>query len=182
MSIIILAAAQALVPGGEAAEEEEILVTAARIPVAQEEIGVSATLFGEARIEALGLDDAADFLRLMPGVDVAATGARGTQTQVRVRGAEANHTLLFVDGIRFNDPAAGNEPRFEILTADGLARIELVRGPQSALWGSEAIGGVIALSSPDPLGPGRTSLAAEYGGDESLRAAVGAVLGGDTLG
>ena len=54
-------------------------------------------------------------------------------------------------GIRFNDPAAGNEARFELLTSDLLSRIELVRGPQSALWGSEALGGVIAVETANPF-------------------------------
>ena len=92
-----------------------------------------------------------DLLRLAPGVAVATTGPRGTQTQVRIRGAEASHTLVFLDGIRFNDPAAGNEARFELLTADALSRLEIVRGPQSALWGSEALGGVIAAETADPF-------------------------------
>jgi vitamin B12 transporter len=65
---------------------------------------------------------------------------------VRIRGAEANHTLLFVDGIKINDPASGDAPRFELLNADIASRVEVVRGPQSALWGSDAIGGVIAVN------------------------------------
>jgi vitamin B12 transporter len=70
-------------------------------------------------------------------------------TEVRIRGAEANHTLLFVDGIKIDDPASGDTPRYEILNADLASRIEVVRGPQSALWGSEAIGGVIAVNGLD---------------------------------
>jgi vitamin B12 transporter len=65
---------------------------------------------------------------------------------VRIRGAEANHTLLFIDGIRANDPATGDQPRFDLLNADIVSRIEVVRGPQSALWGSDAIGGVVAVN------------------------------------
>ena len=75
----------------------------------------------------------------------AGSGPAGTVTEVRIRGAEAYHSLLFIDGIRANDPAAGNAPRFELLNADLASRIEVVRGPQSAVWGSEAIGGVIAV-------------------------------------
>jgi vitamin B12 transporter len=130
---------------------------------------LSSTVLDEAEIEALDLPAAADMLRLTPGVSVAATGPRGAQTQVRLRGAEANHTLLFVDGIRFNDPAAGNEARFELLTSDLLSRIEVVRGPQSALWGSEALGGVIAVDTADPFT--RTGFVgeAEYGSLDSAR-------------
>ena len=85
-----------------------------------------------------------------PSLAVATSGPAGSLTEVRIRGAEANHTLLFVDGIRANDPAAGNEPRFELLNADLASRIEVVRGPQSALWGSEAIGGVVAVDGAAP--------------------------------
>ena len=93
--------------------DPEIIVTAGRVPVPEETAPVSSTVIGEAEIEALDLPAASYLLRLTPGVAVATTGPRGTQTQLRIRGAEANHTLLFVDGIRFNDPAAGNEARFE---------------------------------------------------------------------
>ncbi len=77
---------------------------------------------------------------------MATSGPAGSLTEVRIRGAEANHTLLFVDGIKINDPASGDQPRFELLNADLASRVEIVRGPQSALWGSEAIGGVIAIN------------------------------------
>ena len=88
-------------------------------------------------------------LRLTPSAAVATSGPAGSLTEVRIRGAEANHTLLFVDGIKINDPASGDTPRFELLNADLASRIEVVRGPQSALWGSEAIGGVIAVNGID---------------------------------
>ena len=131
-----------------AAAEPDIVVTASLEPVARR----GKPRFGRPsstskRIEALGAPLVSDLARLAPGVSVAVSGAQGSLTQIRIRGAEANHTLLFVDGIAFNDPASGNEARFENFAADGLARIEIVRGPQSALWGSEALGGVIALEA-----------------------------------
>lgn len=147
----------------------EITVTGSREPAGRDMAAVSSTVLDEPEIEALDLPAVSDLLRLAPGVSVATTGPRGTQTQLRIRGAEANHTLLFVDGIRFNDPAAGNEARFELLTSDLLSRIELVRGPQSALWGSEALGGVIAVDTSDPFT--RTGLVgeADYGSLDSAR-------------
>jgi vitamin B12 transporter len=158
--LLTVAAAQA---------DPDIIVTAARESLARETAPVSSTVLDEAEIEALDLPAVSDLLRLTPGVAVATTGPRGTQTQVRIRGAEANHTLLFVDGIRFNDPAAGNEARFELLTSDLLSRLELVRGPQSALWGSEALGGVIAAQTADPFR--RTGFVGEgeYGSLDSAR-------------
>lgn len=160
----------------------EIVVTASRDPVAIEDSAVSATIFDADTLDALALPSAADVLRLSPGLSIATTGPRGTQTQVRIRGAEANHSLLFVDGIRFNDPAAGNEARFELLTADLLSRIEIVRGPQSALWGSEALGGVIAVETPDPLTARGVTALVEYGSLESLRTYGRASFGDDHFG
>jgi vitamin B12 transporter len=101
---------------------------------------------------------------------VASSGPRGSQTQVRLRGAEANHTLLVVDGIRFNDPAAGNEARFELLGIDFADRVGLLLGPRSALWGSEAIGGVVIADTPDPYSTGESwGGRGEYGSLDSAR-------------
>lgn len=173
---LFLLAAVAAAPqppvGDTARPEEEIVVTAAREPVPLEEAGVSATVLGREQLEALALPAAADVLRLVPGVSVSVSGPRGTQTQLRIQGAEANHTLIFVDGIRFNDPAAGNEARFELLNTDLLSRIEVVRGPQSALWGSEALGGVVAVGTADPLQESGFAALAEYGSLNTRRASA----------
>ncbi|HEY0012165.1 MAG TPA: TonB-dependent receptor [Allosphingosinicella sp.] len=156
--------------------DEPIVVTGARQPVAQAEAPVSSTLLEEEALEALSLPAGVDLLRLVPGVSVAQSGPRGSQAQVRIRGAEANHTLLFVDGIRFNDPAAGNEARFELLATDLLSRVEIVRGPQSALWGSEALGGVIAVQTADPFARQGLAALTEYGTFANIRAAAQAAI------
>jgi vitamin B12 transporter len=184
--ILILAAAVAPAPDApsESAAEapETILVTAARVPVAESATPASATLLDRRLVEALDPVLATDLIRLSPGVSVSSSGGAGSLTQVRIRGAEANHSLLFVDGIAFNDLAAGNEPRFETIAASGLERVEIVRGPQSALWGSEALGGVIAVATPDSLGPARGSAAAEYGSHDSARVYGAYASGGERAG
>ena len=133
-----------------AGADPEIVITASRIPQEQSQTAASATVVDEETIERLGAPLASSILRLTPSAAVESGGPAGTLSQVRIRGAEANHTLLFVDGIRANDPAAGDIPRFELLNADIVSRIEVVRGPQSALWGSDAIGGVIAVNGVAP--------------------------------
>lgn len=134
-----------------------IVVTAALAPVDRPLAAASVSLINRATTEALGMTQGADLLRLVPGVSVSQAGALGNQTQLRIRGAEANHTLVLIDGIEMNDPAASGEFRFETLAADGLDRIEVLRGPASALWGAEAVGGVVAMQSRRPSAPFATA-------------------------
>jgi vitamin B12 transporter len=157
-------------------EPPAIIVTASRAEESVTETPANVTLIVAPRIERIGAPMVSDYLRLVPSVSVAVSGPAGSLTQVRIRGAEATQTLLFVEGIRANDPAAGNEPRFELLNADLASRIEVVRGPQSALWGSEAIGGVIAVSGPAP-GSGGTQAFAEGGSHDSWRGAARTTAG-----
>jgi vitamin B12 transporter len=180
--LVSLQIAPAAVPPRSTGPESDVVVTASLTPVPSDEATASVTLFDETRIEALGLPFASDFARLTPGVSVSTTGARGTETVVRIRGAESNHTLVFVDGIAFNDIAAANAARFDALSAGGLGQIELIRGPQSALWGSEALGGVVAMSSPSPLGRFRAAALAEYGSRDSRRAEAAIASGGERAG
>ncbi|NBB23766.1 TonB-dependent receptor [Porphyrobacter sp. SLTP] len=121
-----------------------ILVTASRgQPVTIRDYTGSFTVVDADRIEQRQTRDIADLLRDVPGVAVA--GIAG-QTQIRLRGSEANHVLVLVDGIEVSDPFAGE---FDIgtLQADIGARLEVLRGPQSALYGPDAIGGVVAYES-----------------------------------
>jgi vitamin B12 transporter len=181
--ILILAAAAAAEPRAEPAVDT-IVVTASREPVAESDATSPLTVIREGEVEgpAAQMPMVADVLRTVPGVSVSISGPRGSQAQVRIRGAEANHTLLFVDGIRFNDPAAGNEARFELLGSEGVERVDIIRGPLSALWGSEAIGGVVAVytnGAPSPRP--RFDAAAEYGTLGSARAWASATGAGDEL-
>ena len=131
-------------------DTQQIVITASRAPEPEAQTPASVTVIDSTEIERLDDPLAYDFLRLVPSASVSTSGPAGSLTDVRIRGAEANHTLLFIDGIRANDPASGDQPRFDLLNADIASRIEVVRGPQSALWGSDAIGGVVAVNgTPD---------------------------------
>ncbi len=152
-------------------EQAVIVVTASRTPEAEDATPASVTLIDAKRIERIGAPLVTDLLRLSPSLAVSVSGPAGSLADVRIRGAEANHTLLFVEGIRANDPAAGNAPRFELLNADLASRIEIVRGPQSALWGSEAIGGVIAVDGAAP-GDGGSVVDIEAGSFGTRRGAA----------
>ena len=137
-------------------DTSQIVITASRAPEIETQTPASVTIIDQQQIERLDEPLLSALLRLTPSAAVATSGPSGSLTEVRIRGAEANHTLLFVDGIKLDDPASGDTPRYEILNADLASRIEVVRGPQSALWGSEAIGGVIAVNGLDDA-PGYTA-------------------------
>ena len=130
-------------------DTSQIVITASRAPQPRSDTAASVTIVDQSEIEELGEPLVPAFLRLTPSAAVATSGPAGSLTEVRIRGSEANHTLLFIDGIRANDPAAGDTARFELLNSDLASRIEVLRGPQSALWGSDAIGGVIAVNGQD---------------------------------
>ena len=158
-----------------------IVVTASRLPEPLATSAASTSIVDAEKLQRLGEPVITSFLRLLPSTSVSTSGPAGSFTQVRIRGAEANHSLLFIDGIRANDPAAGNEPRFELLNADIASRIEIVRGPQSALWGSEAIGGVVAVQGRAASGSGASG-SLEGGSFGFRRAAGSASAGSETLG
>jgi vitamin B12 transporter len=128
---------------------DQIVITASRAPETEARTPASVTIIDQQTIDRLDEPLVSALLRLTPSAAITTSGPAGSLTEIRIRGSEANHSLLFVDGIKLNDPASGDTPRLEILNADLASRIEVVRGPQSALWGSEAIGGVIAINGVD---------------------------------
>src|SRR3954462_978896 len=137
-------------------DTDQIVITASRSPQRETQTPATVSIIDRQTIERLDEPIVTALIRLTPSAAVATSGPLGSLTEGRIRGAEANHTLLFVDGIKIDDPASGDTPRYEILNADLASRIEVVRGPQSALWGSEAIGGVIAINGLDNA-PGYTA-------------------------
>jgi len=133
--------------GQEVLEVPGVVVSASRVAVPDAAVGSAVTVITAEEIEASQARFVADVLRGVPGVSVSRTGGFGGPTQVRLRGAEGNHTLVLINGIEAGDPFNGGEFDFSQLRATDIERIEVVRGPQSALYGSEAIGGVIAITT-----------------------------------
>lgn len=160
-------------------DTDQIVITASRAPESEADTPASVTIIDEQQIERLDEPGISALLRLTPSAAVTTSGPGGSLTEVRIRGAEANHTLLFVDGIKIDDPASGDTPRFEILNADLVSRIEVVRGPQSALWGSEAIGGVIAVNGIDESSG--IAAKAEGGSFGLVRSSVSAATASDSV-
>lgn len=146
--LIVLAAALAVSDAPRAQNDDyldTILVIGSRTPQPVANATSSVTVIGRDEIERRQIDFVADLLRTVPGFSVSNSGGIGKNTQIRVRGAEANHLLVLIDGIEANDIATTDGFDFANLTTDGIERIEIVRGPHSAIWGSEAVAGVINI-------------------------------------
>ena len=152
-------------PGAETIEQlPEIVVSASRVPLEAKAVGSAVTVITAEEIERKQARVVSDLLREVPGVAVHRSGPPGAQTAVRIRGGEAGHTLVIIDGVKVNDPADGNATyNFgHLLTAD-VERIEVLRGPQSGIYGSDAIGGVINIITRKGRGPATASMSAEGG-------------------
>ena len=122
----------------------EIVVTADRVEEPIGQTGASVTVIHAAEVEKLGTKGVADVLRGVAGLDVTEDGGVGSATEVRLRGADPGQTLVLIDGVRVGDPASiDGSLDFGNLSAVDIDRIEILRGPQSALYGSDAMGGVI---------------------------------------
>ena len=132
--------------------QPEVVVSASRVPVATQEVGSAVTVITAEELGQRQVRIVSDVLRDVPGVAVSRTGPVGALTQVRIRGAEGNQTLVVIDGIEVNNPAAFSEFDFANLLNADLERVEVLRGPQSALYGSDAIGGVVNVVSKRPEG------------------------------
>jgi vitamin B12 transporter len=127
----------------------EVVVTTTRLPAIVAETP-GARIIDRATIDQRGAVFAADILGDVPGLSVVRSGAFGGVAQVRIRGATPGKTLVLVDGVPVNDPAEINGAfDFSGLELSDIARIEVLSGPQSSLWGSDAIGGVIAFTTRD---------------------------------
>ena len=136
------AAAPAVAQIGEDPPERVVVTASLLGAVRSDLLGSSATILNPIELENRQTRIVSDILRDVPGVAVNRMGPVGQFTQVRLRGAEGNHTLALIDGMKVSDPFAG-EFDFGTLLADEVARVEVLRGEQSALYGSDAIGGVI---------------------------------------
>ncbi len=149
-SWIALAACAALAPSALAQTEDpgrdNIVVTGSATPVEYEKLGQTLTIISSDLIEDQGYSYVPDALRQVPGVAVSQAGGPGALAQVRTRGSEGNHTLVLLDGIDISSPDQG-ETDFSTLLSGDLERIEVLRGPQSGLYGSNALAGVVNLIS-----------------------------------
>lgn len=180
-STSLLALPLVLWTGGLAAQEpileEEIVVTANRAEAEPSEVGSAVTVISRSEIELRNATNVAELLRTVPGLAVVRGGGPGQLTSVFMRGGSSSQTLVLIDGVRVNDPNGGAY-NFADLSTDQLERIEIVRGPQSTLYGSEAVAGVIQLFTRRGGDGFRVSGLAEVGEASSERLRL-SLEGGD---
>ena len=154
----------------------ELIVTATRTAQPIEKVGASVTVLTQAAIEASQAISVTELLAQTPGVSFTRNGGPGTATSLNIRGAETQHTVVLIDGVKLNDPSStqGGFNSGNLLIGD-IARIEVLRGAQSTLWGSQAVGGVVNIVTADPTVPFTSSIEAEGGARKTgyLRAGVG---------
>ncbi|WP_257547544.1 TonB-dependent siderophore receptor [Sphingopyxis sp. DBS4] len=164
----------------EAADADSIIVTATRAPLTLDEIPASVAVLDKEAIDRSQDIGVTELLLRTPGISISRNGGYGTSTSLRIRGAESEHTVVVIDGVKLNDPSStGGGFNFANLLAGDIARIEVLRGPQSILWGSQAIGGVVNIVTATPEKPLEGSFDVEAGSREtvSARAAIGGRTG-----
>lgn len=163
----ILLAATILSPAiahAEDADSDNIVVTASRGETPLSQVGQSVTIITADDIQTRQSTAVVDLLRTVPGVTFTRNGGIGTSTSVNIRGADSDHTVALIDGVKLNDPSSpGSGFNFGNLLTGNIGRIEVVRGSQSVLWGGQAIGGVVNIITREPTEALTLNANAEYG-------------------
>lgn len=149
---------------------ETVIVSAGQVETASTTAPAAVTVFDRGDLATRQIVTLAEALRLVPGLGVAQSGGPGALTSVFPRGGESDYTLVLVDGVRLNSFGGGFD--FAALPAAGVERVEVVRGPQSALFGADAIGGVVHVVTVPPAGF-QVDVSAEGGSRRTGRGAAG---------
>lgn len=157
------------------ADNDTIVVTATRSEQPISQVGQTISVIDAEAIRRRQTDTVVDLLRNVPGVTFTRNGGIGTTTSVYIRGAESDQTVALIDGVKLNDPSSpGGGFNFGNLLVGNISRIEILRGSQSVLWGSQAIGGVVNITTIEPSDTLAANARAEYGW-HSTRELVGNV-------
>ncbi len=158
---VLPAASQEVAPGRESYSLDEVVVTATRTETPAEETGVSYTVITDKEMQEKQATRVEEVLRAVPGVTINQTGGQGGTTSLFLRGGNSNNTQVLFNGIRIND--AGGDFDFNSLLVDNLERIEVIRGPMSALYGADAMTGVVNLLTKKGVGPPTFTASSEIG-------------------
>ena len=170
VSLSLLLPAVAQTADDEEARQDTIVIEGSRLNQTATEIGSSVSVITADDIEQLGFDFALDAVASAPGVTINQNGAFGGLANVRIRGAQSGQTLVLIDGVPINDPSStSGDVNFSRLDTENIERIEILKGPQSTLWGTDAIGGVVSITTKAPDDGFGGSAFAEYGSFNTAR-------------
>ena len=174
-ALVLTLSSGAFAQDGQKVERlEEINVVATSTPTPNDQTGSSVTVVTAEQIQQMQRRSAPEILQTVPGLNVVQTGAAGGYTSVFMRGTNANHVKVLIDGIEVNDPASASGTfDFGQLLAGDIERIEVLRGPQSGLYGSDAIGGVISITTKKGEGPAKFTAFTEGGSFGTLNSSLG---------
>ena len=149
-----------------------ITVNASRTAIPVDQVAGALTIITKREIDNQNAVYISDLLQAVPGLNVTTQGSAGSITQIRLRGGEANQVLVIIDGIEVNDPANSSEFDFAHLLADNIERIEILRGPQSSLSGSDALSGVINITTTRADTGTQLISTSAYGSENSYEAGL----------
>lgn len=159
----------------------EVVVTATRLETPNERVASSVTVITAEEIEASGVNSVSEILNTVPGLEVFRLGGVGQQSSVLLRGADPGHLLVLVDGFAVNDPGSPKGTfNWAHMTTDNIEKIEVLRGPQSTLYGSDAMAGVINIITKRGEGALGATLELEAGSFETRSGRL-TISGGDRL-
>ncbi len=156
----------------EAKKVEPIVITATTIETPAEQLGASVSVVTEDDIRTYRYETVEDALRSVPGVEIRRSGSLGKTSSLTIRGANPNQVQVLVDGVRVKSPTTGQAELSDI-APDLIERIEIVRGPQSTLYGADAIGGVINIITKRGRGPFSGFVQQEAGNYDTLSTRTG---------
>ncbi len=156
----------------EVKQAEPVVVTATKIETPAEQLGASVTVVPGDEIDARRYPTVDEALRGVPGVEVRRSGSFGKSTTISIRGANAQQVQVLVDGMRVKSTTLGQADLSD-LSPDLIERIEVIRGPQSTLYGADAIGGVVNIITRKGKGPFNLWTTQEVGNYEILRSTIG---------
>ncbi|BBK31858.1 vitamin B12 transporter [Stella humosa] len=168
------ATAQQLVQGGAAVTLPPVVVSANLVPTPVDQVGSSVTVLTREDIERTGDAHVIDLLKRVPGVTINHNGGPGATAQLRIRGSDTGQVKVLIDGVEVNDTTGtSNDFDFNAFLVTEIEQIEVLRGPQSALYGNDAMGGVINIITRKGQGPMRVTGLVEGGSYQTFRQAVG---------
>jgi vitamin B12 transporter len=149
-------------------QTDPVVVTATKVETPQSQLGAAVSIVTDDEVRTYHYSGIEEALRHVPGVEIQRSGSLGKTTSIKIRGAGAQQVVVLVDGMRVASPTLGLTELSE-LTTDAIDRIEIVRGPQSTLYGADAIGGVVNIITKKGQGPPQGSVWVEGGSHGTMR-------------